>query len=101
MDAKGKAAAALAKGQQQGKAPDAYGKGPATHDQRGGGGDLRCLWQGYNPEMPYNVFMRNLSLSLSHNQLLRSLNQPRLRGLHNQPRLTSFHNHYFIIYIYF
>ena len=43
------------KGAAKGKAPDAYGKGLATHDQRGGGGasvfgdNLRCLWQGYNP----------------------------------------------------
>ena len=79
MDAKGKAAAALAKGQQQGKAPDAYGKGPATHDQRGGGGDLRCLWQGYNPEMPYNVFMHSL---VSYTQSMSGLNL----GLHESHR---------------
>lgn len=85
MDAKGKGAAAPAKGQQKGKAPDAYGKGPATHDQRGGGGasvfrdNLRCLWQSYNPEMPYNVFMHNL---ISYTQSMSGLNL----GLHESHR---------------
>ena len=47
-------------------APDPYGKGPPTHQGAGGGGssvwrdNLRCMWQSYNPEMPFNVWQRNL-----------------------------------------
>ena len=47
-------------------APDPYGKGPPTHQGAGGGGssvwrdNLRCMWQSYNPEMPFNVWQHNL-----------------------------------------